>query len=103
MAMPQFSAVRDGPLDNRDAQIAKLSEHVVFLAAIVRGLSDRVSLLEGVEFAPIDRSPLMTVKDAAFKSGLSESGIRKLVREGRVSHTWIGGRVFVTEVPARRR
>jgi hypothetical protein len=89
--------------DPRDDQISELTEHVVFLAAMTRALSDRVSALEGVESTPIDRSPLMTIKDAAFKSGLSESGVRKLVREYRIGHTWIGGRVFVTELPARRR
>jgi hypothetical protein len=90
-------------LDDRDAQIAKLSEHVVFLAAIVRALSDRVSALEGAESVPIDRSALMTVKAAASRSGLSESGVRKLIRENRIGHAWIGGRVFVTELPTRRR
>jgi hypothetical protein len=91
--------------DDRDAhaQIAKLSEHVVFLAALTRALSDRVSVLEGVESVPIDRSDLMTVKAAAYRSGLSESGVRKLVREDRVGHAWIGGRVFLTELPTRRR
>jgi hypothetical protein len=100
--MPQ-AATLTSSLDDRDAQIAKLTEHVVFLAAIVRALSDRVSILEGTESAPIDRSRLMTVKAAAHRSGYSASGIRKLVREDRVSHTWIGGRVFVTELPSRRR
>jgi hypothetical protein len=99
--MPQFSsAVRD---DSRDTEIGKLREHVVFLAALTRALSDRISALEGIASVPIDRTPLMTVKNAAFKSGLSESGIRKLVRENRVKHTWIGDRVFLTELPSRRR
>jgi hypothetical protein len=99
-----MSAVRVYPRDDpRDAEIAKLTEHVVFLAAIVRALSDRISKLEGVEYAPIDRARLMTVKDAAFKSGLSESGVRKLIRENRIGHAWIGGRVFATELPIRRR
>jgi hypothetical protein len=101
--MPQFNAVRGDPLDNRDAQIAKISEHVVFLAALTRALSDRVSILEGIESVPIDRALLMTVKIAAHRSGLSESGVRKLIRENRVGHAWIGGRVFLTELPSRRR
>jgi hypothetical protein len=88
--------------DSLDAEIAKLTEHVVFLAALVRALSDRVSALEGVESAPIDRSLMMDVKNAALKSGLSESGVRKRIRERRVSHTWVGDRVFVTEIPTRR-
>jgi hypothetical protein len=43
------------------------------------------------------------VKTAAHRSGLSESGIRKLVRENRVAHEWIGGSVFLTAVPTRRK
>jgi hypothetical protein len=98
--MPFSSAVR---VDDRDDELRRLIEHSRLQDALIRMLSDRISVLEGVEFAPIDRSPLMTVKDAAFKSGLSESGVRKLIRENRVGHAWIGGRVFLTELPTRRR
>jgi hypothetical protein len=99
-----MGAVRVLPsLDDPHAEIARLTEHVVFLVAMTRALSDRVSALEGVESTPIDRARLMTIKDAAFKSGLSESGVRKLVREHRIGHTWIGGRLFLKEIPARRR
>jgi hypothetical protein len=86
--------------DPRDGQMA-------LLLALVRELSDRVTVLEhrnGIESAlQIDHPLKMTVKTAAHRSGLSESGIRKLVRENRVAHEWIGGSVFLTAVPTRRK
>jgi hypothetical protein len=82
--------------DQRDAQIA-------LLVALVRALSDRVSVLEHREVEDVDRSGWLTVQIAAHRSGYSESGIRKLVREKRVGHERIGGKVFVTSLPERRK
>jgi hypothetical protein len=93
--MPQFNAVRDDPLDNRDDTIA-------LLVALVRELSDRVTMLEHRDGDDVDLSGWMTVQIAAHRSHLSESGVRKLIRENRVGHAWIGGRVFLTELPTRR-
>jgi hypothetical protein len=89
--------------DPRDAEIARLADRVGFLVALCRSLNDRVSKLEGIEAVPIDRALMMTVPIAAHRSGYSESGVRKLIRENRIGHDWVGGRVFVTELPSRRK
>ena len=85
---------RDALDDPRDAQIAKLSEHVVFLAALTRALSDRVSVLEGSESEP-DLSGSTMIKEAARTTGYSKSGIRKRIASGKITAIKRGGYWFV--------
>jgi hypothetical protein len=90
--MSAHALIHDDP---RDAQMA-------LVMALVRVLSDRVTALEHRDVEDVDRTGWMTVPIAAYRSGYSESGIRKLVRQNRVAHEWIGRRVFVTSLPERR-
>ena len=43
------------------------------------------------ESAPL----LLSVRDASGKAGLSESQVRKLIRDGRLAHVKVGLRLFV--------
>jgi|SRR5580698_8471750 hypothetical protein len=90
------SLLRNDALDDpRDAQMA-------LVLALLREVSDRLTVLEHRDVEDVDRSGWMTVKVAAHASGYSESAVRKLIRQNRVAHEWIGGRVFVTELPTRK-
>jgi hypothetical protein len=68
-----------------------------------RLMSDRIEKLEHLHGISVDKNiRWLTVKAAHYESGYSESGIRKLIRESRVTHEWRGGKVYVSDVPTRR-
>jgi hypothetical protein len=95
--------------DPRDARIAaleekfrKLTDLCLVQVAELRDQDRRIRAFEGVG-APIDRSELIAVKTAAIDSGMSESGIRKMAKENRIAHLWVGRKLFLTELPVRRK
>jgi hypothetical protein len=68
-------------------------------------LHERVAQIEargGMDGKP-EITPGLSIKQAAHVSGFSESAIRKLARQGKIGHTWIGRRLFVDAqtLPAR--
>jgi hypothetical protein len=84
-------------LDPRDARIAALERLVAYQNLV---LSDRLEKLEHIHgISTDDGVRWLTVKAAAAESGFSESGIRKLIRESRVTYEWRGGKVYVSDVP----
>jgi hypothetical protein len=80
--------------DPRDAEIARLAEHVVFLVALCRSLNDRIAALEGNESEP-DLSGSTMIKEAARTTGYSKSGIRKRIASGKITAIKRGGYWFV--------
>jgi hypothetical protein len=95
-------------LDPRDARIARLEEIVAFQGALLARSNFRIDMVEnllGIPIPPdVDQGGLrLMVKVALPRCGLSESAVRKLIRENKIGHVWVCGRVFVTELPTRRR
>jgi hypothetical protein len=79
--------------DPRDALIARLIEHDRLQDALMRAMSDRISKLEGVK--PEDLSGSTMIREAAYETGYSQSGIRKRISSGAITATKRGGRWFI--------
>jgi len=60
-------------------------------------LNERVAQIEarvGMDAKP-EITPGLSIKRASAVSGYSASGLRKMVRQGKIDHTWLGGKLFV--------
>jgi len=88
---------------------AELAERIDRSFAMTFRINERLAAIEtrlGMDIPPEVLPVRLTVKTAAAKSGLSESAIRKAIRQGKIGHVRIGGRVFIDEattLPARRK
>jgi len=84
----------------------ELAARVDQLVGMLWRINERLSAVEtrvGMDVRAEAGTPGLTVKGAAYASGYSESALRKMAREGRIGHAWVGGRLFITPPPARRK
>src|ERR1700722_16212222 len=94
-------------LDDGDARIARLEEIVAFQGALLERSNFRIDTVENILGIPVppdvDRSGLMLkAKEAACKSGYSESAIRKMVKQDRIGYVRCGRKLFITSLPSVR-
>jgi hypothetical protein len=88
-------------IDMLEAQLAEERERN--LSALSR-LNCRLATVEdrlGVDVQ--SRPPGFRAKDAAYRTGYSESGVRKLAKLGRIKSHRLGAQLIIDELPAPKK
>jgi hypothetical protein len=96
-------------VDNVNDRLTEVVRQIERLTAIIYVVSGRLSAVEAALAvtapSPMTTTNFCTMKDATFLTGRSASGLRKLIRAGKVRAEWHGGRLLIDAdtLPARVR
>lgn len=98
-------SLAEDPIAAAAMRIERLEAAVERLTALNFILSGRVTALEDQsgDATPSAEDVETTIKDAAFLTGFSESGIRQMIAKGKIGARKIGRRVLVNRTSLQTR